>query len=550
MEKKITVILLAVLVVLGAAGFWLWRERVFSKEILRLEILGPESAKAGDRVEYTVKYKNNGNFVLQDPRITFELPENSLTEDGKIRFIQTLKDIYPGEENFMKFSGVILGKEGDLKVAKAWLSYIPKNLSARYESNTTYTTKIETVPITLDFDIPTKLEKNKEISYSINYFSSIDYPLENLSVKVEPVEGFVFKSSEPTSLDDAEWKLNLLKKAQGGRIRIRGALSSTTENQLIFSAKLGMWQDGTFVVIKEAQKEVKVIQPLLFISQQVNGFSDYVATPGETLKYEIFFRNIGSTEFPDLFAIYRIDQNVFDLSTLNSVDGQAKPNDNLIIFDYKKLSRLKTLYPNEEAKVEFSIKLKEFLDFSEAEKNNMLIKNKIDIFDISEEFQTKISSRLDVVQKAYFQNTGGMQNLGPVPPSVGQTTTYIILWQVKNSLNDVKNIKVRAKLGQGMGLVDEMAPESEAGKFSYDSVSREILWSAGDAKAGQSTINLYFKVALTPQAFQKGGVVQLIGQATASGEDQSTDKLIQGMAVGINTNIPDDSENSGKGVVR
>src|SRR3989338_8478770 len=111
--------------------------------------------------------------------------------------MQNLKDIYPGDEEFVKFKTRLLGKEGDLKSAKASLSYIPKNLTAPFESGTTFTTKIETVPITLDFDLPSKIEKGKDLQYSINYFSNIDYPLENLSLKIDPADGFNFISSEP-----------------------------------------------------------------------------------------------------------------------------------------------------------------------------------------------------------------------------------------------------------------------------------------------------------------------------------------------------------------
>jgi len=49
-----------------------------------------------------------------------------------------------------------------------------------------------------------------------------------------------------------------------------------------------MWQNGNFIVIKQATQDVQVIQPLLFISQQVNGSGSYVASPGETLHYQIF----------------------------------------------------------------------------------------------------------------------------------------------------------------------------------------------------------------------------------------------------------------------
>src|SRR5262245_47366888 len=119
-----------VVLALAFVAFWLYREGTFSKEILRLEILGPDTANMGDEVEYTVKYKNNGNFVLEHPKLVFTLPDNSLTEDSSKRVEQDLKDIYPGGEEFIKIKARLLGKEGDLKVAKASLTYTPKNLTA------------------------------------------------------------------------------------------------------------------------------------------------------------------------------------------------------------------------------------------------------------------------------------------------------------------------------------------------------------------------------------------------------------------------------------
>ncbi len=303
MSKKLIFIILFIVIVLGFLGFWYYRNTIFSKEILKLEILGPDSAKVGDEIEYTVKYKNNGNFVLEQPKLIFELPDNSLTEDGKTRFEKDLKDIYPGVEEIVQFNGRLLGKESDLKVAKAYLSYVPKNITARYESNTTFTTKIDTVAINLDFDLPSKIEKGKEISYSLNYFSNIDYPLENLSIKIDSINGFNFESSNPSSLDNSEWKLQTLNKAQGGRINVKGTITASTNSHITFGATLGMWQNGSFVAIKQANADVEIINPLLFISQQINGSSNYIVSPGEKLHYEIFFRNIGSSSFDNLFMI-------------------------------------------------------------------------------------------------------------------------------------------------------------------------------------------------------------------------------------------------------
>lgn len=546
MDKRVIYALSIGIVLLGIFVFWFWRDAAFSKQILKLEILGQESAEMGEEITYAVKYKNNGNFVLEKPKLIFELPENSLTEDSKTRFTQDLNDIYPGEERLIEFRGRLLGKEGDLKMAKAWLNYVPHNLSARYESATTFTTKIDSVPITLTYDTTSKIEKGKEVAYSINYFSNIDYPLENLSIKVDSVSGFDIKSADPQSLDNVEWKLETLSKGQGGKIRIRGVVTAETGSHLNLSAKLGMWQSGVFVVIKEVGQEVETTQPQLFISQQINGNVNHVASPGETLNYQIFLRNIGSTPFNDLFVTTRLDGEALDLSTLQSLEGQVKTGDNLIIFDSRQISKLQNLYPKQEIQIGFSVKIKNSLDVSDG---NLSVKNTVDVLDISQEFVTKISSKVDLTQKAYYSTTNSIENFGPIPPKVGEATSYAIVWEVKNYLNNLKNVRIKATLPQNVSLVDAIFPESEASHFSFDSKSREIIWSAGNLSSGSKT-SITFQIVLTPSAFQLGSIAQLISQATVFAEDEFTNATIQKTVSGVNTGLPDDQDNSGGGIVQ
>jgi hypothetical protein len=548
MNKNIALFLLVVIIIAGALGFWFYRERIFSKEILKVDILSKDVAKTGDEIEYTVKYKNNGNFVLEQPRIVFEFPKNSLTQDGKTRVAQDLKDIYPGDEEFVKFKGRLLGKENDLKVAKAAISYIPKNITARYEADTTFTTKIESTPMTLDFDLPSRVEKGKEIKYLLNYFSNIDFPLENLSLKIEAVNGFDFEKSEPSSLDKLEWKLQTLNKAEGGRISVSGKITADTGGRLNFTAKIGIWLDGEFVVIKEAQKEVEVIEPLLFISELVNGSANYIANPGENLHYEVFFRNIGSSPFDNLFAMVKLDGSAIDSSTVQSPDGQVQSNSNLIVWDWKQVPALMHLGVQEEGKIEFDVKVKDSWTPSDSEKNNIVIKNNINISQIVQDFTTKVNSKLQVLQRGYYQNSA-ISNSGPVPPIFGQATTYTITWDVKNYFNDVKNVKVRAILPQSVSLTGKILPESESLKFSFDNNSREIIWSAGDVLAGAglsgASPSISFQVSLSPLPYQRGSFAPIIEDASITGEDQFTGAVVVGSSSAVNTSLPNDSANGG-----
>lgn len=275
--KKIFYVILVLLfiVIAGVLGFFYYKGLVFSTQILSLEITGPKTAKVGDQIEYTIKYKNSGNFVLEKPKISLYLPEDSLNEDSKTRFEKELDNLDPGSDGSITFSNIVLlGKEGEDKVATASFSYAPHNLSARYEAEAKFTTKIEEVPIDLSFNIPNSIEQGKETNFYINYLSNIAYPLENLSFKLDLIENFTIKSATPPSLDNIEWKIGTLNKGNGGQIQINGTTSSKPQSKILFSGHLGMWQGSNFIIIKEINKEVTVTPSTNSIPETTNTSSN------------------------------------------------------------------------------------------------------------------------------------------------------------------------------------------------------------------------------------------------------------------------------------
>ncbi len=252
---------LLVILLITVAALFIYKNTMFSTDALSIKITGPIQAGMGDEIEYTVTYKNIGNFVMENPKLVFTLPDNSLTEDNTLRFTQKVKDISPGEENALSFKVRLLGKEGDVKTAKASLTYNPHNLSVRYESDADIKTTINAVATALVYDMPLTPIKGQTMTYSLQYASSVDYPLENISIKLDKIEGFTFKSSNPASLDSNEYKLPTLMLGQGGKINIMGIINSDAPDNLHFVARLGKWVDGTFVVIKETVDDVFVVEP-------------------------------------------------------------------------------------------------------------------------------------------------------------------------------------------------------------------------------------------------------------------------------------------------
>ena len=547
MRKKFIIFLILLAGIAGLVGFWNWKSNSYSKEILKLEILGPESIDLTEEFNYVVKYKNNGNIRLEEPKLIFEYPEHSLLEEGKslrqeIGAEELGDAIYPGEEKTISFKARLIGKEGETLIARAELTYRPKNLKARYESSTTFTTVIKSVPLTFEFDLPSKIESGKDLKFRLNYFSNTDYPLLNLRVTAEYPSGFEFVESNPSSLEKVEWELPPLNRAEGGRIEISGKITGEVREQKLFKAKLGIWQEGEFILLKEITKGVEIIQPALWVFQQINGSPKYLVDPGDQLHYEIFFKNVGAETLFDLSLMTTLIGDIFDFQTLKAPEGDFTLGDNSIVWDWKRVRALQFIEPGEEGKVEFWIKLKKDWEIPSLE-GKTEIKNQVYLSQVKEEFSNKVNSKLEISQKGFFQDEI-FGNSGPIPPKVGEATTYTIIWLAKNYYNEVKNVKVKAFLPQNVKLTGKIFPEEVIEKFTFDSQSREIVWNIGDLKVGNGVLNpapnISFQVEFTPDETQRGSTPDLISEAKITGEDSWTGEDIEAISPSINTTLPDD----------
>lgn len=521
-KKTLTNFIIILAAISGITGYVYYRGNTYSKETLKLEILAPTETEVAGEIEYTVKYKNNGNVRLEEPRLIFEYPEHSIIEEEQaMRREVRLDDIYPGEERTLRFQARLLGKKGDTEVARAILSYQPKNLQARYEVETSHTALITNVPLTFEFDLPSKAEAGKEISFRLNYFSNIDYPLSNLRIKIEYPSDFEFTKSNPVALENNEWELGILNKADGGRVEVFGKQNGEIGEQKIFKAELGIWQDGEFILLKETIRGIQIVNPNLYISQQINGNPEYIANLGDVLHYEIFFKNIGEDALESLFLVARLEGEALDFQTLKAPLANFEPGDNSIIWDWRRISKLQILGPQEEGRVEFWMELKKDLEMAGPDNRNFTLKNKIYLSQARAEFITKVNSKLAVEQRGYFQDEV-FGNSGPIPPRVGEDTTYTVIWQAKNYHNDVKNVKVKAKLSDEVKLTGKIFPEDS--RLTFDSKSREVVWEVGDLEAGKGVLNpgpsVALQLALTPASEKEKFV--LISEPKIFGEDAFT----------------------------
>jgi hypothetical protein len=546
MDKRIIKIILIVIAVLLVLGAWfLWRN-VYSRDVLKLEIVGVSEAEAGSRIDYLIRYKNNGNARLESTRLVFEFPENTVipeelrnSEDERIvlrgsnRVEINIGEVYPGEERTEELKGYVFGRENSTVTAKATVYFKPKNLNIEYNAETTHTLLITGVPINFDLHLPSKVDAEKDFSFDVNYFSKIDYPISNLRIKVEYPSEFKFKESRPrASFDGGEWEIGVLNRGEGGRIEISGVLEGEPSQIRAFKASLGFWQDGRFVLLKESTRGIEIATPLLYITHRINEKPQYVANPGEYLYYEVFFRNTGDEPLESLFLTVKLGGGSIDFDRVQLENGVFQKNTGTIIWDSKDVSELSLLPPMQEGKVAFWAKVKDTVS-----EKNPEVEIEVSLSQVKKRIITKINTKMFFSQQV-FSSQGPFNNYGPQPPQVGASTSYAVRWHIRNTSNEVSDLKVRAKIPSEVRLSGETYPGTA--KITFDPISREIVWDAENIGPREEK-EIYFQIILDPSSQQRNSLVELVSEASVSGRDSWTGSNIRVVSSSRKTDLPDDN---------
>ncbi|MBU1015130.1 hypothetical protein KKI17_01665, partial [Patescibacteria group bacterium] len=513
---KIFLLSLIVLVSLGGLGFWVWQRQVFSKDVLRLEILVLEEVQGGEEMEYTVRWKNNGDTRLEEAELVFEYPEGALPGAGNAkREVRDLGTLYPGQEQSVSFPARLFGKEGDIQKARASVAFRPKELTATYLAETTVSTRISSSSLSFELSIPSRIEQNQKFSFSVNYFSRSSYPLSNLRVYMEYPEGFTFGEATPRPLGDEEWRVGVLNQGDGGRITATGTLQGNVRDIKIFRARIGTWEEGEFTLLAEALKGVELGEPNILLAQTVNGQKEYVASPGERLRYEISFQNAGERNLENLFLVVDLEGRPLDMEDVQAPGATFNPGDSSLTWEAQSIPRLRFLGKGEQGKVEFWVEVKEDWETFSPQDKDFQLSTRVLLSEVEREFFIKVKGKFDIGQEGFFKE-GPFSNTGPLPPEVDKLTTSTIHWEATNLYSASRDVRVAAHLPFGVEMTGKVSPQDVS--LTFDSASREVVWDIGDMEAGEAR-TADFQVKFTPSASHKGETPEIVQEVRITGTD-------------------------------
>ena len=547
-------------------GYLFFGRSGFSGSDVTISIEGPESFKAQEKVEFEIKISNQSKFEVESSELFITLPDFLAfdTGEGRERRID-LANIEARQETFERIT--VFAEETEVTgTIRARIEYTPKNLQGKFEKTAHFDIAVASLPLTVIFDVPKKVVSGQTLRGSFHFVAEHELESLPLIVKIVPPEGFLIADAAPGPDEaPATWIFEKVEPKETYEVEFEGIISGEKSVTKIFKLLFGNTnEDGLFGAQYSVLREVQISSSPLQFTQSINGASQLVASPGDTLRFRIGYKNTSGVNIEDVRITAELTGDTFDLGTLDVGQGYFSSNTKIITWNKDLLLSLSTLEKEESGAVEFSISLKEDIVPKSYRDKHIVVKSKAVIdsgktplalqgLSLRAEniMSVKIRTSLGLSQKAQYYE-GPFSNSGPIAPKVGEKTTYTIVWKATNTLNDVADARIEAPLPRHVAFEEKWFPSSN--KLLYNSETHSVSWDIGALSAGTGSISpietVVFQISLTPTEEMRGKTVELIEAAKVSGQDEFAGEFMEAFAPALDTTLPDDvGIREGDGVV-
>jgi len=580
-RKTFYAIIISAFVLLLAAAGWFYYDKIFVSSGADLDFSiepGAIDLMAGEEFFYAINYKNLSNIALKDAELRVEYPDNfiylgALPNEPAIASssknnLWHIGGIEPFGVGRVKIRGKLIGKQGERDSVFAELDYMPENFSSRFQKTISAETKIASTGINISASACSNVlagEQNEiEIKFSGEAKNKIDSfrveassPNNNVKFVKAKTEKNATNIASQSSVRPEVWNVYRVTEDEAS-FKIPFEVETRTESQevdlkFIYEDK----ETGRDFVFLEKAVLFEVFKNDLNLTIFINGSRDRQgADYGEELNYLIGYANRGDAAMKNVMIMAVLDGDLIDWSSLNDENSGIKGNRTLS-WSQEQIPDLAEIAPGRKGEISFSVKL-----YSKAKapaKAKEEIKNYAqfsigsgkDEDNRSNEVSVALNSGLAFGEQAIYFNSDNLAvGSGPLPPKVGETTSFKILWSLGGNSHDLAGAKVSVSLPSNVIFSDKVSVS--AGELDYDQSLKTVVWNIGNLPVLSESLKAEFSVSIVPAESDRGKILVILPAATAAATDSDTGAEIEVSTGARTTKLEDDSiaGMSNDGVVR
>ncbi len=516
-----------------------------SNDNIDISILGNNFTAGGEELSLIVGITNRNNSALDLVDLVMEYPKSSSsleTDPARVeRFRESLGTIPAGTTRNENLKVVLFGEQGSVRPIKVSIEYRVEGSNGIFVKNKTFEVTLNSTPLNLSVDAPLTVSPNQDITLNVKTALNATRAVSKILLKFDYPAGFQFKSSVPIpSLGNNVWNLGDLTPGTERNISVTGKMFDVTDGEeKTFHISSGSQSEGDKsvidVVFNSLSHTVTVKKPFVEAKLFVNGIyqREYATNTRTPINGEIRWTNNLDTKVNDLKIQAKIFGNAVDRKTINAQQGFYDSLTDTITWDKNSKNGFNEVNPGDSGSVNFSVSPLSLFSATGGMLSNPSINVEVSIsgkqlitgyatanLNNSDSSIIRIISDVGFTAKAFYYS-GSFTNTGPVPPKVGEETSYTIIWSLSNTANNISKAIIRSTIPSWMKFAGSISPLVE--DLNYNPVTKEIVWNIGGIPKGTGITaadrSVSFQVVFTPSLSQVRTMPIIINDAILTGHD-------------------------------
>lgn len=541
-----------VLAVGASSLFIMFGGKAISGDNIAVNINGPFTIGGGEVMRLQMGVTNQNAIPIESATLIIEYPAGTQAADSdQALFTErlSLDVIDSGQTVNVPVQAKVFGEENEELVIHAAVEYRVRGSNATFfKEAEPLEFKISSAPVVLDIKAVKRIAAGQETDVVVAVRSNSTTELTDILVQAEYPNGFDFTSASPEPVSGQNiWSIGSLAPEESKEIVVKGAVfgSETETYNLNFSVGVPNERDKYSLasVFSSASTQFEIEEPFINIGIAINGLRDDVVAieSGESSNVSVRLTNTLQSTVYDGVIEMKLSGNALSDAAVEVANGYYDSNTKLIRWDVSSAPELGQLTPGAEKSFSFNITPASDVGrtpqiFLEA----ILKARRLADTNAQEEIIGTVASTIKVSSETLLTgvtayNIEGSNDTGPIPPKVGETTSYTLLMSIENGSNDVSDVKMTALLPS---YVTWLGNNSGTGNYDYNPTSHTITWNAGDMDAGSTAVSS-FQVSILPSTSQIGKTPTLVSNIRLSASDDFTGAVIKQTTPALITTLPE-----------
>ena len=516
------------IMMLFVALIFFWNHPITSNRYIDLEMSINSEQVSGQDVSYVIYWENDNRNTIEDaymslvPPRGFDFKEvitNGFEYSEKDNII-TLGNLLPGSNGEFTINGLMWA---DTKLGADWeIRMYYKNLGLRH--NKTISRNIEYIGSLLssNISVPEKVYLNNRLPIKLTVTNNSSDNLSDVKLAVQFPADFEYLQYT-YNFKDHEWNIGSLNANETKELELIGRLTYLAAAQ----AKFGI---ATNIIINDESlrqdwriAEADYILPKVDLDLSITAQDQYIL--GNEYQAQIYYYNYEEVDLNDVQVKFYSSgvglETEFTPSQYYSKTVEVQAED---FFNPKFI--IKRISGDTGTEMSIWAELS-WLD------NKGDGTNRIYVF--SEKKQLTVTPHLDISARLYYFTPSGDQiGYGPLPPEVGESTSYWVSIRLWPSFGGVENLILKAQLGNNVKLIDYNS--SLGNVINGDGISWEVdEYDTSWYYQPQPRLNLQFEII--PDNSQVGKTVSLLRNITANAKSLVNDNIIYQEIIELDNNM-------------